>query len=173
MSVLIVTGGDPLAEIVARRLVDQGDEVRVLEEDPSTRDRWRAVGVHVAVGDPADEDLVERAAQNVRTVVLLGAALTTTVVEAVIEGAGRAGADRLIACGAVVEEPLRRLIRSSRLDHVILATGRAGLLRRSAAPALVAEAIDAADDLAGAPRLELDLTQRAAVRALGLAGPDA
>jgi hypothetical protein len=61
------------------------------------------------------------------------------------------------------------LLRSQRLDYIFLRVRRNTLLRRSAPiPAAVAEAIDAADDLAGSPRLELDLSDPAGARALGL-----
>jgi hypothetical protein len=167
MSVLIVNTSGTLAEAVARRLIEQGDEVRaIVPEDDSD---LRALGVHVAKGEWWDADLVERAAQNVRTIVYIDP--QTGPLDGVLDGARAAGVDRLVLCGVIPRE-VRELIRTLPYDHVVLETGRKrGFLRSVLPVAAVAEAVDAADDLAGNPRLELDLTKKEAWSELKLEAP--
>lgn len=169
MAILVVTGGSDLDLDVVARLVGQGDEVRVLEPTSQRRDEWVAAGAFVAVGDAVDPDLIERAAQNARTIVVLASRVRSEVVDTVLEAAPRAGVDRLVCCAPSIPDPVTAAVRAGPLDHVLITTGAGGLLRRKAAPAaLIAEAIDAADDLAGEPRLELDLTEPSQLRLLGL-----
>jgi hypothetical protein len=169
MAILLVTGAPgTLGTKVAMRLVAQGDEVRVVsgaEHAPA----WRELGVHVATGDPGDPDLIERAAQNCRTIVLLGPPATEVeVATAVVDGGAAAGVDRLIACRARERGSLPSL-EAWRHGIVVLeqATGR-WPRAKVASDELVAEAIDAADDLAGEPHLEVDLNDPASLAALGL-----
>ena len=169
MAILIVAGGTELDTHVAKRLVAQGDEVRVLVPTSARREEWRAVGAFLAAGEADDPDLIERAAQNVRTVVLLGERLSPAVVATVLEAGPKAGVDRIVVCEPVIEAHVRGAVGDSELAHVLIETGRPGLLRRKAAtPELVAEAVDAADDLAGDPRLDVDLTQPVGLQLLGL-----
>lgn len=169
MAILVITGGSELDREVVSRLVRQGDEVRVLESTSERRDEWVAGGVFVAVGDAADPDLVERAAQNARTIVVLAGGVRTEVVATALEAGPRAGVDRLVCCAPTIPAPVTAAVRAGPLDHVLIATGAGRLFRRKAAPAaLIAEAVDAADDLAGQPRLELDLTEPNQLRLLGL-----
>lgn len=169
MAILVITGGSDLDRVVVSRLVAQGDEVRVLEPTPERRDEWVAGGAFVAVGDAADPDLVERAAQNVRTILVLAGRVGPEVLATVLDAGPRAGVDRLIWCGPTIPDPVTSAVRAGPLDHVLIATGAGGLLRRRAAPsALIAEAVDAADDLAGEPRLEIDLADPSQLRLLGL-----
>lgn len=169
MAILVIAGGTDLDVVVVERLVAQGDEVRVLETSGVHRDRWRGRGVFLAVGAADDPDLVERAAQNVRTVVILPGRVTAEVVANVLEVAPRAGVDRLVCCAPAIPTGIRSAVRFGPLDHVMIQTGRPGLLRRrSVAPGLIAEAVDAADDLADEPRLEIELTDPQQVKLLGL-----
>lgn len=140
MSVLLA-GLDPqLVAAAVRRLTAEGDQVRVVagvgEAHP---------GAHVAVGSPGDDDLVERAAQGARTIVagIEGRA-------GALEGAARAGVDRAVLVGGDAEDV------PASMSWVLLVTKRR--LRRGPSHDDVAEAIDAADDLAGEPRLVADLT---------------
>ena len=166
MSVLIVGLDDDVAEALVRRLVDEGDEARVVVADRSDAPRWRALGAYVAFGDALDDDLVERASYGARTIALGdGAALAPA-----LAGAQRAGADRVVLCRADVDDGDRRALEGSGMDFVVLLVPRRRrLVRRGrVAPVDVARAIDAADDLAGSPRVELDLGDDAAWERLGL-----
>lgn len=170
MSVLILpdASGD-LGRAVATRLLSQGDEVRVIVS-PSGDQGWRELGVHVALGDPAAPDLVERAAQNCRTVVLLGRAATDgEVLDSVTDAAAAAGVDRLVLCRASERAPVPPLEGRWKGGFVVMeqTTGR-WPRARSVADELVAEAVDAADDLAGDPRLVLDLNDPEGRAKLGL-----
>lgn len=170
MAILVIAGGTDLDEHVVARLLMQGDEVRVLEPTSGRRDEmWRLRGAFLARGDADDPDLVERAAQNVRTIVILGEQVRPDVVATVLEAGLNAGVDRVVCCAPVLADEIRVAVRSGRLDYVLIDAGRSGLLRRKPAPPeLVAEAIDAADDLAGKPRLEVDLTDDEQVKQLRL-----
>ena len=170
MSILLFPQGRAtLGRAVATRLLAQGDEVRVLV-GPSEADAWRGLGVHVAVGDPADADLVERAAQNCRSVVLLGRSATDAgVLVAVAEGAANAGVDRLIACRGDEKAAVPALGERWSHGYVIVEQTSGRWPRVKTAPdELVAEAVDAADDLAGEPRIEVDLTDPLGRASLGL-----
>jgi hypothetical protein len=173
MSILLVGLAEDLMPPLIRRLTDQGDEVRVLEADETASDRWRSLGAHVASGPQWDADLIERAAQNVRTIVVGDRHDRDPVelMDAVIEGGGFASREmRLVVVGEPQPRALDAL-RASNLDFVVLGSARRrGLLGRrpSLAPERLAEAVDAADDLAGGPRLELDLDDEQAWRELRL-----
>ena len=170
MSVLLVGAGGALADALIARLVGEGDEVRVVEDDDRGAARWRALGAFVARGTPDDFDLVERAAQSARTIVVLSPEIPLAPV---LQGATAARVDRIVVCGAGARSAAGPLEEAA-LDHVVLDVpqGSAWRRRRAVAPAALAEAIDAADDLAGSPRLVLDLGHADAWRALGLTPPD-
>jgi hypothetical protein len=158
------------------RLTAQGDEVRVLEADDAASDRWRSLGAHIASGPRWDADLIERAAQNVRTIVV-GEHHDRDpgeLMSALVEGGGFASsAMRLVVVGRL-PPPALSALTESKLEYVRLdSAGRRGLFGRRArlTPDMLAEAVDAADDLAGSPRLELDLSDERAWRELKLAPP--
>jgi hypothetical protein len=151
---VLLAGLDPrLVSALTRRLLAAGDQVRVIAaagEDPRSYE-----GAHVARGEVGDDDLVERAAQGARTIVLgdVGDAARA----AALAGAAAAGVDRAVlicsppAPGADVAVP-------ARLSWVALVLPAPGLLRRRTLPAeALAKAVDAADDMAGEPRLVADL----------------
>jgi hypothetical protein len=173
MSILLVALDEDLMPALIRRLTGQGDEVRVIEAKESMSDRWRTLGAHVASGPQWDADLVERAAQNVRTIVVGDRhdRDPTELMEALVEGGGLASPDmRLVVVGHVQARAMSTL-RESELEYVILGSvTRRGLLgRKVRVPAeRLAKAVDAADDLAGDPRLELDLWDESAWRELKL-----
>ncbi len=167
MSVLLA-GLDPVCgEAVARRLVAQGDQVRVIVSPAGDVYAYDAVGAHVARGDAGDDDLVERAAQGCRTMVL--GELPAQSFASAIEGARRARVGRVVVCASTSPEGL-----PADLSWVVLLVPRRKLLgrRRPPGPAALAEAVDAADDLAGEPRLVADLSRRAGWEALRLAAPE-
>ena len=150
MSVLLV-GLDPeLVAAIVRRLTAEGDQVRVVAGAGTGHP-----GAHVAVGTPGDDDLVERAAQGTRTIV---AGVEDRAVA--LAGAARAGVDRAVLVNGDPEGV------PSSMSWVLLVTKRR--LRRGPGPADVAEAVDAADDLAGEPRLVADLTTEEGWKALRL-----
>lgn len=168
MSVVVVGASGELGAAVVNRLLEAGDEVGVIEPSPERAEGWRRAGAHVARGSSSDADLIERAAQNARTLVVLGA--DQEVMSAAVEGARLAGVERIVATGARFEPELTALLRSSGLDYVVLETGRR-LLGGAASPADVGRAVDAADDLPGRPRLELSLKTTEAWRELRLEPP--
>ncbi|HEX2057227.1 MAG TPA: hypothetical protein VHI71_02565 [Actinomycetota bacterium] len=155
---MLLAGLDaPVAGALTRRLLAEGDQVRAIVAPGEDADRY--AGAYVAAGHPADEDLVERAAQGARTIVLgdLNAATRT----AALAAAARAGVERAVLLGEGGEIP-------ATMSWVVLVVPRSRLRRRSLAPEDVAEAVDAADDVAGEPRLVADLGAEAGWRALRL-----
>ncbi len=93
--------------------------------------------------------------------------------EAVIAGGGNATPGmRVVIFGPDLDQRVLGALRSSVLDYVVLMTPAKGLLgkRSKVSTGALAEAIDAADDLAGSPRLELDLSDASAWDALRLGG---
>ena len=168
MSVLLVGASSPLGVAVVLRLLAQGDEVRAIAEGPEAGELARH-GVRVAKGPELDADLIERAAQNVRTIVSLEAKVD--VLEPVVEGARAAGVDRVVVCAGTVGEPARDLLRGSGLEYVVLQPPRKGLFRKGVSDEALASAIDAADDMSGKLRLELDLNESEAWQTLNLEVP--
>jgi len=170
VSILLIRANGRIGETLARRLVAQGDEVRVIEPAQELVEAWQELGVKVAPGRDDDTDLMERAALNVRTVVVIEdeAGPLREVIEHVLTGIGAAGVGRLIVCARNPDEMVMKAVRSSGLDYVALSVGGGLLSRRRVSIEDVAAAIDAADDLAGSPRLELDLTETASWAALGV-----
>lgn len=170
MSVLLCGLNDELAGAVAQRLRAQGDEVRVILSNPAGKERWRARGVYVATGDLDDEDFVWRACGGVRTVVAAAKILQPEGATALAAGARRAGVGRfvIVADGPASGRPLG----DEDAEWVLLRIPKRGLLRRpSVSPAEIAAAVDAADDLAGSPRLDLDLSTPSAWSELRLESP--
>lgn len=160
MSVLLIGIDGELATVLARRLVDQDDEVRILVVDGDDPASVPDAPVHVASGRYLDDaDLIERACQNVRTIVLGEREDIPSAIGEVIKGARAAEVSRIVYCAASPDRRIREELRSSPIEYVVLETGGWSPLRRRA-PSIeaVAEAIDAADDLAEEVRLELDLT---------------
>lgn len=166
MSVLLVRPSKVIGSAVIGLLTSQGDAVRVIEADGTSAARWKSLGAYVARGSELDADLVERAAQDVRTVVVFEDAQAS--IEAVLEGAQLAGVERLVVCIPEPSEHVLSRVRETPMDYVVLKTGRLGTWRRSRRLCSTAEAIDAADDLGGHPRLQIDLRDATSRRALGV-----
>ncbi len=171
MSVLLIGLGRDLGLVVTKRLVAQGDEVRVLLDEPRLAADYKAAGAYTALGHADDDDLIERAAQDVRTIVL-GEQCSDEEVEAAVDAAARARVERIVMCRRGIDAVPQQVASSGR-DFVILTMPpRRGFRRKERlSDALVAEAIDAADDLAGNPRLVLDLANAGAWEALNLPRP--
>jgi nucleoside-diphosphate-sugar epimerase len=148
MSVLLAGLEAELAAVLTRRLVEEGDQVRAIVRPGG---EVAPPGAHAAAGDLTDEDLVERACQGVRTIVL--GEVTEAERAAALVAAARAGTDRAVFVGTVVPEA------PGGMSWVALLVPRPRLLgrRKGISPEDLAEAIDAADDLAGDPRLVADL----------------
>ena len=85
-----------LARTLTRRLISQEDEVRVIATPGDDAEALRNLGAHVARGQRLDADLVERAAQNVRSIVV-GVVEPETMSE-ILEGARFARVERVIVC---------------------------------------------------------------------------
>lgn len=175
MSVLLIGLGRELALAVIERLTSQRDEVRVVDEDPAALRDYKAAGAHTALGATDDDDLIERAAQNVRTLVL-GESATEDTVRAALAGAARARTGRIVLCRRRSDPSPSEQLAGAMLDYVVLripGAPRALFKKHAALPvASLAEAIDASDDLAGAPRLDLDLGDAAGWAALKMERPD-
>lgn len=163
MSILLVGLDREVALATTRRLVDQGDQVRVLANEGGAD--YETAGAHVARGDPTDDDLVERAAQGVRTLVV--GALPPATLGSVLEGVRRAGVGRVVHCVQVGDD----LPELSAASTIVLRVPRRRRVGRGLEPVRVAEAIDAADDLAGDPSLVADLSTTAGWAALRLKPP--
>ena len=167
MTVVVLGAAGDVGAAVVAKLLEAGDEVGVVEPSAQEAERWRRAGAHVARGHPSDSDLIERAAQNARTIVVLEA--DEELVGAAIEGARLAGVERIVVTSGRARSKVTARLRSSELDYVWLHTGNR--LRAAAHPAQVAMAVDAADDLPGHPRLELALRTAEAWRLLRLDPP--
>ena len=173
MSILLIGVGLDNGLPLVARLQASGDQVRVVTSDAAAVEQWRSAGAYVARGDPCDSDLIERAAQNVRTIVLMagGPAGFPEMLDAAMEGGALAGVGRLVVFGARIDEDIMRRVRRSDMEHVILQTlgTRRWPARRSApSPEELAEAIDAADALVEPPEEVLDLSRSDAWARLGL-----
>jgi uncharacterized protein YbjT (DUF2867 family) len=177
VSVLLVAPAGETGDAVVSRLLEAGDEVRVVSPPSDEAERWRARGAHIARGDPRDPDLIERAAQTARSIVTFDDGYGgPEILEAALEAAVGAGVERIIVCSSGSETYARNRLAGSSLEHLVLLTGAARRRRfplraRPVTPGDVAAAVDAADDLAGHPRLVLDLRQRDAWGALNLEPP--
>ena len=162
MSVLLVGLSPDVGRVLTRRLLEEGDQVRVIlrpGEDAASYE-----GAHVATGDAADDDLVERAAQGARTIVL--GDLDDDTRSAALTGAARAGVDRAVLLGKAGGEV------PAAMSWVALVTPRPLFgLRRGPGPEELAEAVNAADDLAGEPRTVVDLGTDEGWRTLRLERP--
>jgi hypothetical protein len=172
VSVLVIDPDETNGLSVVELLVSEGDEVGVIVADPSDAGAWKKTGAQVAIGSSADPDLIERAAQHARSIILFDARPDT--VETVIEGARLVGPvpARVVYCSTGIHD-VRAELESSGLEFVLLTipVERVGLRRRrrqAVNPDSVASAVNAADDLAGELRLRIDLADDDAWRRLGL-----
>ena len=173
MSILIAEPDTELGPELVRRLISEQDEVRVLVRHGSDTERWRSLGAFVATGDPMDADLVERACQNVRTLVVVapGRRRSTSLLRSLVTAAAAAGTGRIVVCTSDPPTEMLDVLESSGLEFVVLDAGRRGFLPRRGPdmPALAA-AVSAADDLAGEPRMVVDLTTPEGRAIVGLNG---
>lgn len=163
MSILLIDPPADVGEPVVTRLIRQGDEVRVLERNPTRASLWTRLGAHVARGDPSDDDLIERAATNCRTIVTF-----TDDAERLAIAAGAARAARVERMIAVVTKD-REITADVEVIQLVARTK--GLLRKPTPPDALAAAIDAADDIAHVPDTRLDLNESEAWVLLGLDPP--
>jgi hypothetical protein len=168
VSVLLVGLDAELARTLTRRLISQHDEVRVIATTGDDAEALGNLGAHVARGQTLDADLVERAAQNVRSIVI--GSIEPEIVSEILEGARFARVERVIVCSHHPLGSSADLLREASIQYVVLNYRKPGRFRRRSTQTndYVALAIDTADDLAGEPRLELDLSSPSAAEALGL-----
>lgn len=174
MSILLAGLPDLLTVPVIKRLTEQGDEVRLVIPPGGDADRWRALGAHPAAGDLADDDFVWRAATNVRTIVL-GEEFPNSALAPVLKGAAQAEVERIVVCAPQPEPSLPETLAPTPFEYVILTTARKPLVGRARTRlpiSKLAEVIDAADDLSGKLRLELDLTVERSWQVLRVLPPE-
>lgn len=174
MSVLLSGLPDTLVVKVIERLRAQDDEVRLLTPGGEHIERWRALGAHVATGDPGDADLVERACTGVRTAVV-GERVEDERFPAFLSGAGAAAVSRIVLAAPRPQAASLEALRATELGFVVLTTAKKPLVGRAKTRVPIsklAEAIDAADDLGGDLRLELDLSNPQSWRILRVLPPD-
>ncbi len=173
MSILLVGLDRDVLEPLVRRLIGQGDEVRVMAGEDVDAEAARRLGAFIASGPHLDDaDLYERAGQNVRTVVIGPLTEDRATFAAILEGARLARVERIVYLHHAPPAEFIASIADSRLERVILRPPRPRLLsRRALDPDLLAEAIDAADDVVGPADLDLDLSEDGAWRALKLEPP--
>ena len=167
MTIVVLGASGELGAAVVNRLLEAGDDVGVIEPSPERAELWRRAGAHVAPGSSSDADLIERAAQDARTLVVLGA--DRDVLNAAVEGARFAGVERIVVTWRRSNPESIALLRASGLDYVVLET--ALRLLGATSPEDVGRAVDAADDLPGRPRLELSLRSTKAWHELRLEPP--
>ena len=176
MSLLLVGLPETLAVKLVQRLVEEMDEVRLLLPDGAKQDPWKQLGAYVATGDPLDEDLMERAATNVRTLVLGDrlANLPPDETLSVVRAARRAGVGRVVVCQTAPHKALPDALREEAVEFVVLTTGKkpiVGKPRTKIPISKLSEAIDAADDISERVQAELDLTIPKAWKVLKVSPP--
>lgn len=158
MSILLIGLDEELATVLSRRLIAEDDEVRVLIVEEGGPQAVPDAPVHVASGRYLDDaDLIERASQNVRTIVLGSHPSIPEAAEDIVKGARAAGVGRIVYCDTEADTDTVRTLKSGSIEYAILVTGKRA--RRGLSHEAIAEAIDAADDLADKVELELDLTR--------------
>jgi hypothetical protein len=166
MSILLVNTDARVTGPLIELLTAHGDEVRVVEDGGG--EAWQALGAKVARGSADDPDLIERAARGARTIVVMERRrkANEAALETAIEAGKLAGVGRIILCTRQRTDRAMDALNSSGLQYVVLhARGPGSFSRvvRSGTPVTkLAEAVDAADDLAGEPHLVLDLTEEEA-----------
>ena len=174
MSLLLIGLNEEYGPALVKRLVAEGDVVGVIEHDSRRAETWRGLGAHVAIGTPMDFDLIERAAQHARSIVVLADLWDDPVplVDPILTGARLAPGERARMIFVVERSGgVGETLAESEFDFVILETGSARAWigrRRKPAAEDVADAVNAADDLAGSPRLVVDLMNTEDVGLLGL-----
>lgn len=158
MSVLLIHLDPALANVLTERMVRQGDEVRWLGDEKQA-EHQQGLGAFIARGDAADDDLIWRTSLGVRTIVLTGDR-SPEELSALIKGAKAAEVGRLICISPELSPRVHDALSDSGLEYVLLlAGGGSWLARRGVAPPDLAEAVDAADDLAGPLYEVFDLTE--------------
>jgi Trk K+ transport system NAD-binding subunit len=165
VSILLVEPPADPGHAVVERLLSQGDEVRVVDRAGS--ESWKEVGAHVARGEGTDADLLERAGQHCRSIVLFDP--DQEVMETALEAARAARIGRVIVCCTRPISNVIASLRASGLEYVVLTLASGRMLRRKLEGSSIAAAIDAADDISGHDvRLELDLSRPGSWQELGL-----
>lgn len=176
MSLLLVGLPETFAAMLVQRLLTEGDEVRLLIPERADPEPWKKLGAFVAQGDAGDSDLVERAATNVRTLVLGedAAGFPQEGLDELIAGARRADVGRFVVCQAQPKQAIVAALKAAEVEFVVLTTAKKPLIGRAKTRipiSKLSEAVDAADDIAGRIQAELDLTIPKAWKVLKVAPP--
>jgi len=176
VSLLLIGLPETFAAKLVQRLREEGDEVRLLLREGSGAEPWKKLGAFVATGEAGDADLIERAATNVRTIVLgeETASLSMEELGELLAGARKAAVGRVVVCQAQPDPGLVEVLRSWGVEFVVLTTAKKPLVgkARTRIPiSKLSEAVDAADDIAGRIQAELDLTIPKAWKVLKVSPP--
>lgn len=175
MSILLAGLPETLSVKLIERLVAQGDEVRILVPEGASPAVWRGLGAHVAFGDVHDDDLVARATTGVRTLVVGEMVEAEEGLASVTAGAEQAGVERIVVSAPQPPPSVAAALDATELEYVVLTTAKKPLVGRAKTRiplSKLAEAIDAADDLPGRLRLELDLTMERSWQILKVLPPE-
>lgn len=169
MSILVIGPDVGVDRAIVERLISEGDEVRVATDRVADAPVWKDIGAHVALGDINDPDLIERAAIGCRSVVVAGG----NDDDSIVSGAHAADVGRvivLVRTRRLADVVLERTEKIHEMDYVLITTRRGKIPWSSEIESQdVAAAVSAADDLAGHPRLIVDLATSEGRRSLGLA----
>jgi hypothetical protein len=176
MSLLLVGLPETFAAMLVQRLLAEDDEVRLLIPEGADPDPWKRLGAFVAQGEAGDADLVERAATNVRTLVLgeEAAGFSQEELDELIAGARRADVGRFVVCQAQPTQEIVAALKAAEVEFVVLTTAKKPLIGKAKTRipiSKLSEAVDAADDVAGRIQAELDLTVPKAWKVLKVSPP--
>ena len=163
MSLLLIGLPETFAVMLVQRLLEEGDEVRLLLPESADPEPWKRLGAFVAQGEAGDADLVERASTNVRTLVLgeAAAGLSQEDLDELIRERARADVGRFVVCQAQPSSALVGAFKAAEVEFVVLTTAKKPLIGKAKTRipiSKLSEAVDAADDIAGRIQAELDLT---------------
>ncbi len=150
---LVPVRPDPAVEAIARRLIDAGDQVRVIWSGDAGP--LRDLGAFVARGHPNDADLVERAAFGCETIVVVDRERSARL--DVLDAVRPLQVDRVVYVGGIRSDDVVSACSSLGRERILLWTRRGGLRRREAAPDVIAAAVDAADAVEQVSAGEMDL----------------
>jgi uncharacterized protein YbjT (DUF2867 family) len=129
--IFVATGGKVGGE-AARLLAARGEPVRVLVHDPAKAPALERAGIEVAIGDLDAPATVEKALQDVSSVILVSPAVPTQEIT-VIEAAARAGAGHVVkvTSKASADSPIARRRGQAVIEAALTTSGLGWTLLRN------------------------------------------